>query len=159
MRLHYECNRFPDEVSRYVTCQGARLRRRVPGISQGRDLPPLIPPLELAERFRHVCATRHLIHERESKVTKLLRNTVGVRTRTLVGRIRVETRSLHNTCGVPLKDKCRNSDIEEQCGLKEGIVTRVEKVFYHPQAPQAALTTATSCTNGLMCQSRRAASR
>ncbi|GBP06051.1 Alpha-tocopherol transfer protein-like [Eumeta japonica] len=36
-------------------------------------------------------------------------------------------RSLRNMYGVPLKDRCRNSDVRERCGLKEDVVTRVEK--------------------------------
>ncbi|GBP10868.1 hypothetical protein EVAR_5449_1 [Eumeta japonica] len=34
---------------------------------------------------------------------------------------------LRNICGVSLKDRCKNSDLRKQCGLKEDIVTRVEK--------------------------------
>ncbi|GBP79902.1 hypothetical protein EVAR_63339_1 [Eumeta japonica] len=39
----------------------------------------------------------------------------------------VETQSLHSMCGVSQKDRCRNSDIREQCDLKEDVVTRVER--------------------------------
>ncbi|GBP88458.1 hypothetical protein EVAR_68228_1 [Eumeta japonica] len=35
--------------------------------------------------------------------------------------------SLRNDCRVSLKDRCRNSDDREQCGLKEDVVTRVER--------------------------------
>ncbi|GBP20184.1 hypothetical protein EVAR_82057_1 [Eumeta japonica] len=30
-------------------------------------------------------------------------------------------------CGVSLKDRCRNSDVWERCGLKEDVVTGVER--------------------------------
>ncbi|GBP26899.1 hypothetical protein EVAR_16481_1 [Eumeta japonica] len=30
-------------------------------------------------------------------------------------------------CGVSLKGKCRNSDVREQCGMKEDLLTRIEK--------------------------------
>ncbi|GBP91058.1 hypothetical protein EVAR_62007_1 [Eumeta japonica] len=30
-------------------------------------------------------------------------------------------------CGVPRKDKCRNSDVRERCDLKEDVVTRAER--------------------------------
>ncbi|GBP93220.1 SID1 transmembrane family member 1 [Eumeta japonica] len=33
-------------------------------------------------------------------------------------------------CGVSPKDRCRNSDIREWCGLKENVVTRVEKGMF-----------------------------
>ncbi|GBP46324.1 hypothetical protein EVAR_39701_1 [Eumeta japonica] len=36
-------------------------------------------------------------------------------------------RSLHNMSGVSRKDRRRNSDVREQCGLKEDVVTRVER--------------------------------
>ncbi|GBP69520.1 hypothetical protein EVAR_88421_1 [Eumeta japonica] len=39
----------------------------------------------------------------------------------------VEMRSLRSICGVSQKCRCRNSDVRERCGLKEGIVTRVER--------------------------------
>ncbi|GBP50095.1 hypothetical protein EVAR_17356_1 [Eumeta japonica] len=38
----------------------------------------------------------------------------------------VEKRSVRSMCGVSRKDRCRNSDVRERCGLKEGEVTRVE---------------------------------
>ncbi|GBP32165.1 hypothetical protein EVAR_80933_1 [Eumeta japonica] len=38
----------------------------------------------------------------------------------------VEMRSLRSICGVSRKDRCRNSDVRERCGLKENVVTRVE---------------------------------
>ncbi|GBP40489.1 hypothetical protein EVAR_30547_1 [Eumeta japonica] len=31
-------------------------------------------------------------------------------------------------CEVSLKDRCRNDDVRERCGLKEDVVTRVERV-------------------------------
>ncbi|GBP87176.1 hypothetical protein EVAR_61182_1 [Eumeta japonica] len=31
------------------------------------------------------------------------------------------------TCGLPLKDRCRNSDVRERCGLMVDVVTRVER--------------------------------
>ncbi|GBP55225.1 hypothetical protein EVAR_36808_1 [Eumeta japonica] len=37
-------------------------------------------------------------------------------------------RSLSSTCGVSQKNKCRNSDVRERCGLNKGVVTRVERV-------------------------------
>ncbi|GBP64102.1 hypothetical protein EVAR_51102_1 [Eumeta japonica] len=36
-------------------------------------------------------------------------------------------RSLRSMCGVYWKDRCRNSDVTERCGLKEDVVTRVER--------------------------------
>ncbi|GBP03576.1 hypothetical protein EVAR_101885_1 [Eumeta japonica] len=30
-------------------------------------------------------------------------------------------------CGLSRKDRCRNSDVRERCGLKEDVVTRVER--------------------------------
>ncbi|GBP61724.1 hypothetical protein EVAR_89104_1 [Eumeta japonica] len=39
----------------------------------------------------------------------------------------VEIRSLRSTCGVCLKDRRRNSEVRERCGLKEDVVTRVER--------------------------------
>ncbi|GBP62830.1 hypothetical protein EVAR_44684_1 [Eumeta japonica] len=39
----------------------------------------------------------------------------------------VAMRSLHSMCGVSRKDKCRNSDIRKRCGLKEDVVTGVDK--------------------------------
>ncbi|GBP51222.1 hypothetical protein EVAR_85434_1 [Eumeta japonica] len=41
----------------------------------------------------------------------------------------VEMRSLRSMCGVSQKNRCRNSDIRERCGLKEDVVTRAEKVI------------------------------
>ncbi|GBP84055.1 hypothetical protein EVAR_67654_1 [Eumeta japonica] len=38
----------------------------------------------------------------------------------------VEMRSLRSMCGVSRKDRCRNSDVRERCGLKKVVVTRVE---------------------------------
>ncbi|GBP56771.1 hypothetical protein EVAR_91423_1 [Eumeta japonica] len=35
-------------------------------------------------------------------------------------------RSLRSKCEVCRKDRCRNSDVTERCGLKEDVVTRVE---------------------------------
>ncbi|GBP62670.1 hypothetical protein EVAR_51916_1 [Eumeta japonica] len=40
----------------------------------------------------------------------------------------VEMRSLRGMCGVSREDRCRNSDVRERCGLKEDVVTRVERV-------------------------------
>ncbi|GBP24391.1 DNA polymerase epsilon catalytic subunit A [Eumeta japonica] len=37
----------------------------------------------------------------------------------------VEMRSLRTMCGVPRKDKCRNSDVRGRCGLKKDVLTRV----------------------------------
>lgn len=39
----------------------------------------------------------------------------------------VEMRSLRSMCGLTLNDRIRNSVIREKCGLKEDIVTRIEK--------------------------------
>ncbi|GBP06205.1 hypothetical protein EVAR_3564_1 [Eumeta japonica] len=36
-------------------------------------------------------------------------------------------RSLRSMCGVSRKDRCRNSDVRERCGLKEEVVNRVER--------------------------------
>ncbi|GBP77690.1 hypothetical protein EVAR_60402_1 [Eumeta japonica] len=36
-------------------------------------------------------------------------------------------RSLRDMCGVSRKDRCRKSGIRERCGLKGGVVTRVER--------------------------------
>ncbi|GBP86895.1 hypothetical protein EVAR_53095_1 [Eumeta japonica] len=38
-------------------------------------------------------------------------------------------RSLHTMCGVSRKDKYRNSDVRERCGLKEDVVAIVERVY------------------------------
>ncbi|GBP78264.1 hypothetical protein EVAR_66295_1 [Eumeta japonica] len=35
-------------------------------------------------------------------------------------------RSLRSMCGVSQKDKCRDSDVRERCGVKEDVVTGVE---------------------------------
>ncbi|GBP90131.1 hypothetical protein EVAR_68630_1 [Eumeta japonica] len=44
------------------------------------------------------------------------------------GRINaVEMRSLRSMCRVSRKDRCRNSDVRQRCGLKEDVVTRVER--------------------------------
>ncbi|GBP28475.1 hypothetical protein EVAR_93422_1 [Eumeta japonica] len=40
----------------------------------------------------------------------------------------VEIRSLRTVCGASRKDISRNSDVKERCGLKEEVVTRVERV-------------------------------
>ncbi|GBP76192.1 hypothetical protein EVAR_54948_1 [Eumeta japonica] len=39
----------------------------------------------------------------------------------------VETRSLRSMCGVSGNDKYRKIDVRERCGLKDDVVTRVEK--------------------------------
>ncbi|GBP38186.1 hypothetical protein EVAR_18065_1 [Eumeta japonica] len=39
----------------------------------------------------------------------------------------VEMRSLSGMCGVSRKDRCRNSDVRERCGLKDDVETRVER--------------------------------
>ncbi|GBP81895.1 Segmentation polarity homeobox protein engrailed [Eumeta japonica] len=39
----------------------------------------------------------------------------------------VEIRSLRRMCVVSRKDRCRNSDVSERCGLKEDVVTRAER--------------------------------
>ncbi|GBP38275.1 hypothetical protein EVAR_29219_1 [Eumeta japonica] len=39
----------------------------------------------------------------------------------------VEMRSLRSICGVSRKDRRKNSDLRERCGLKEDVVTRVER--------------------------------
>ncbi|GBP77195.1 hypothetical protein EVAR_48328_1 [Eumeta japonica] len=44
-------------------------------------------------------------------------------------------RSVRNIRGVPLKDKCRNSDVRERCGLKEDVVTKVKKYEYKKNIP------------------------
>ncbi|GBP19082.1 hypothetical protein EVAR_83395_1 [Eumeta japonica] len=36
-------------------------------------------------------------------------------------------RSLRSMCGVSCKDSCRNNDVRKRCGLKEDVVTRVER--------------------------------
>ncbi|GBP13468.1 hypothetical protein EVAR_4219_1 [Eumeta japonica] len=36
-------------------------------------------------------------------------------------------RSLRSVCGVSLNDRCRKSDVRERCGLKEDVVTVVER--------------------------------
>ncbi|GBP12051.1 hypothetical protein EVAR_5886_1 [Eumeta japonica] len=41
----------------------------------------------------------------------------------------VQMRSPRDICGVFLKDRCKNSDVREQCRLKEDVGTRVEKAF------------------------------
>ncbi|GBP79091.1 hypothetical protein EVAR_103516_1 [Eumeta japonica] len=41
----------------------------------------------------------------------------------------VEMRSPRSMCGVPRKDRCRNSDVRERCDWNENVVTRVEKVM------------------------------
>ncbi|GBP36511.1 hypothetical protein EVAR_8344_1 [Eumeta japonica] len=40
----------------------------------------------------------------------------------------MEMRSLRSMCGLTQKDRCRNSDVRERCGLKKDVVTRVERV-------------------------------
>ncbi|GBP26863.1 hypothetical protein EVAR_16443_1 [Eumeta japonica] len=40
---------------------------------------------------------------------------------------KVEMRSLRSICGVCRKDRCRNSDVGERYGLKEDLLTRVER--------------------------------
>ncbi|GBP81757.1 hypothetical protein EVAR_62673_1 [Eumeta japonica] len=40
----------------------------------------------------------------------------------------VEMQSMRYICGVSLKDKCRNSDVTQGCGLKINVVTKVERV-------------------------------
>ncbi|GBP77516.1 hypothetical protein EVAR_98969_1 [Eumeta japonica] len=39
----------------------------------------------------------------------------------------VEMRSLRSMCGMSHKDRCRNSDVRERCGLKEDVVARAER--------------------------------
>ncbi|GBP31200.1 Piezo-type mechanosensitive ion channel component [Eumeta japonica] len=39
----------------------------------------------------------------------------------------VELRSLHTIYGVSRKDRCRNNDVKERCGLKKYVVNRVER--------------------------------
>ncbi|GBP05609.1 hypothetical protein EVAR_3078_1 [Eumeta japonica] len=39
----------------------------------------------------------------------------------------VKIRSLRSVCGVSQKDRCRNSDVRQRCGLKEDVVIRVER--------------------------------
>ncbi|GBP11658.1 hypothetical protein EVAR_77781_1 [Eumeta japonica] len=39
----------------------------------------------------------------------------------------VEMRSLRSTCGVYRQNRSTNSDVRERCGLKEDVVTRVER--------------------------------
>ncbi|GBP04784.1 hypothetical protein EVAR_3717_1 [Eumeta japonica] len=39
----------------------------------------------------------------------------------------MEMRSVRSIYGEPLKDICRNSDVRQRCGLKEEVVTRVER--------------------------------
>ncbi|GBP00841.1 hypothetical protein EVAR_69134_1 [Eumeta japonica] len=46
-----------------------------------------------------------------------------------------EMRSMHGMCGVSLKDRCRNSDVRERCGLQEDVVTRVERDMYAVVCP------------------------
>ncbi|GBP43316.1 hypothetical protein EVAR_31200_1 [Eumeta japonica] len=41
----------------------------------------------------------------------------------------VEVRSLCGVCGVSRKDRCRNSDVRERCGLKKDVVTWVERAM------------------------------
>ncbi|GBP94253.1 hypothetical protein EVAR_99448_1 [Eumeta japonica] len=41
----------------------------------------------------------------------------------------MEMRSLYSMCGVS-KNRCRNSNVREQYGLKEDIVTRVERDMF-----------------------------
>ncbi|GBP50991.1 hypothetical protein EVAR_37148_1 [Eumeta japonica] len=36
-------------------------------------------------------------------------------------------RLLRSMCGVSRKDRCRNSDVRERCGLKGDVVTKVER--------------------------------
>ncbi|GBP05350.1 hypothetical protein EVAR_76777_1 [Eumeta japonica] len=35
--------------------------------------------------------------------------------------------SLRSMCGVSRKDRCRNRDVRERCGLKKDVVTREER--------------------------------
>ncbi|GBP85517.1 hypothetical protein EVAR_45059_1 [Eumeta japonica] len=41
----------------------------------------------------------------------------------------VNMRSPGSVCGVSQKDRCRNSDVRQQCGMKEDVVTRVGKRY------------------------------
>ncbi|GBP61115.1 hypothetical protein EVAR_89781_1 [Eumeta japonica] len=40
-------------------------------------------------------------------------------------------RFLRSTYGEPRKDRCRNSDVRERCGLREDVVATVERVMVH----------------------------
>ncbi|GBP28992.1 hypothetical protein EVAR_83892_1 [Eumeta japonica] len=39
----------------------------------------------------------------------------------------VEMQLLPSMCGVSRKDRCRNSDVRERCGLRKDVVSRVER--------------------------------
>ncbi|GBP64274.1 hypothetical protein EVAR_45322_1 [Eumeta japonica] len=58
-------------------------------------------------------------------------------------------RSLLSVCGVPRKDRCRNSDVRERCGLKEDVVTWVERCmlwwFTHLERMKKQLCIADMC--------------
>ncbi|GBP42489.1 hypothetical protein EVAR_29292_1 [Eumeta japonica] len=53
--------------------------------------------------------------------------TQRLRSRLLSDRTFMEIRSLRSICGMFRKDRCRSSDVREWCGLKEDVVTRVER--------------------------------
>ncbi|GBP52870.1 hypothetical protein EVAR_39034_1 [Eumeta japonica] len=64
-------------------------------------------------------------------------------------------RSLRSMCGGSLKDRCRNSDVRERCGMKEDVVTRVGKgasrtVRRVPGPPRDSLVVVTS--DGFVCE-------
>ncbi|GBP30570.1 hypothetical protein EVAR_94751_1 [Eumeta japonica] len=72
----------------------------------------------------------------------------------------VETRSLRGIWGVSLKDKCKNSDVRERCGLKD--VTRIEKVMLqsfgrwertNESRPTKQIYKANMC-DGVVCKDR-----
>ncbi|GBP11099.1 hypothetical protein EVAR_79759_1 [Eumeta japonica] len=39
-------------------------------------------------------------------------------------------RSLRPMCGMSRKDRCKNSDVRQRCGLKEDVVTKAERSRY-----------------------------
>ncbi|GBP12572.1 hypothetical protein EVAR_10237_1 [Eumeta japonica] len=43
---------------------------------------------------------------------------------------RINVMDMRNMCAVSPKDRYRNSDVKERCGLEEDVVTRVEKGKY-----------------------------
>ncbi|GBP51118.1 hypothetical protein EVAR_31843_1 [Eumeta japonica] len=70
--------------------------------------------------------------------------------------IRINAVKIRSMCGVSRKDRCRNSDVRERCGLKED-VTRVERGLGNHDCPIREERERMSCIHGIrqagVCQS------
>ncbi|GBP46000.1 hypothetical protein EVAR_24193_1 [Eumeta japonica] len=65
-------------------------------------------------------------------------------------------------CGMALKHRCRNSDVRERGGLKEGVMTRVEKgvfVAWLPERTNGNRQTLTSISRTVPARAGPAAAR